>query len=105
MGELKNLATDISYSLGLNGDLTPDVFCVAERVLAVHRENEPMRKTQAIMGISRLMRELRSEIAFEQGKLCKRTCAWCGETLGYTEGTGVTHGICESCKKKLANIS
>lgn len=47
---------------------------VAEEVLRVHMINEPVRKAMETMGVGRLMRELRQEIAFEQGKLCKREC-------------------------------
>jgi len=101
MGKMKEMAIDISYSLGLDGDITPDVTCIAERVLAVHRENDSKRKVTELMGIGRLMRELRQEIAFDQGRLCKRICAWCEETMGYIEGQGITHGICQSCAAKL----
>lgn len=67
MGRMKEMAMDISYSLGLDGDITPDVI----------------------------------HIAFEQGKLCKKVCAWCNETLGYIKGSGITHGICEKCAEEV----
>jgi len=29
-----------------------------------------------------------------------RECAWCGKRLGVVPGEGVTHGICERCKRE-----
>jgi hypothetical protein len=62
MGLLKRMLTEVSVSLGLDGEITPDVVCVAERVLAAHRINEPARKAMEAASIARLMRELRKEI-------------------------------------------
>jgi hypothetical protein len=28
-------------------------------------------------------------------------CAWCGLHLGWTSGEGVSHGICDKCKKEM----
>ena len=28
---------------------------------------------------------------------CKRVCQYCTKTMGYKDGEGVTHGICEEC--------
>jgi hypothetical protein len=28
-------------------------------------------------------------------------CAWCGKILGEQEGTGISHGICEDCERRL----
>lgn len=36
----------------------------------------------------------------------KRVCAWCGKDMGRTEpleDLSTTHGICESCRQKMAN--
>jgi len=113
MGKMEDMATEISYSLGLEGEITPDVVYVAERVLQVHNEREPQRKAMETAGIARLMRNLRAETQEElwkQGKLMKSVCAWCEKAgkdgfMGYKEGNGVpgqvTHGICEDCAEKV----
>ena len=103
MGKMKDMATDISYSLGLDGEITPDVVYVAERVLQVHNEREPQRKAMETAGIARLMRNLRAETQeglWEQGKLSKVVCSWCQAEgkdgfLGYKPGDGtITHSCC-----------
>ena len=105
MGLMKKTAEDISYSLGLDGEITPDVVYVAERVLQVHNEREPQRKAMETAGIARLMRNLRNEILWERGKLMKVVCAWCGKEMGYKPGNGIpkqeTHGICKPCAEKV----
>ncbi len=30
-----------------------------------------------------------------------RICSYCCSVMGYKEGQGITHGTCETCKKKL----
>ena len=102
---MKQMATDISVSLGLDGEITPDVVYVAERVLQVHNEREPQRKAMETAGIARLMRNLRNEILWEKGNLMKSICTWCKKEMGYKPGNGIpkqeTHGICKPCAEKV----
>lgn len=99
MGLMKKMAEDISVSLGLDGEINADVICVAERVLEAHRINEPFQKAMETARIAKLMRQLQDEM-FEDGEIAMRVCAWCkaeGKNgfMGYTRGSGITHGICE----------
>ena len=107
MGLMKKMVEDISVSLGLEGEITPDVKCVAERVLAAHKETDAQRKAMETASIAKLMRELRQEVAFEQGKLSKVVCAWCEQAgndgyMGYKPGTGeITHSCCAEHFKQV----
>lgn len=97
---VKKLIEEISYELGFDGDITDAVRKEAEKRLLANsfRLSDSVRTVP--QGTQSLMDYLRDEIEFQNGNLCKRVCSWCGKTLGYISGSGITHGICDNCYNK-----
>lgn len=73
MSEVRKFAEDISYALGLEGDLTQDVKIITERI--IQNRNEPSKAKQVIesMRIVKHFRQLRAEIEWDkvQSYLCR----------------------------------
>lgn len=105
MGFIKNMLMDISHELGQDGDINPIVQQVADEVMKVHDEKEAQRKAMLSAGIGRLMRDMQDEL-FADGKIAMRVCSWCQAEgrdgfMGYTQGSGITHGICREHAEML----
>ncbi|MDD5353234.1 MAG: hypothetical protein PHS93_08760 [Candidatus Omnitrophica bacterium] len=87
MGIMKEFAQDLAESMGLE-NINQDVLEIGQKVLDAKRD--PIK----LMKIAKL---IRNERLFNQGRLMKRVCCICHKTIGYKEGSGMTHGNHSEC--------
>ncbi len=87
MGIMKEFAQDLAEVMGYE-DINSDVLEIGQKVLDAKRD--PIK----LMEIAKL---IRNERLFSQGKLMKRVCCICHKTIGYKEGSGMTHGNHPEC--------
>ncbi len=67
MGLVKKTAEDISYALGLEGEITADVESLTERLMSNCKNEDRTEQVMEIMRIAREMRKVRERI--EWGKV------------------------------------
>ncbi len=87
MGIMKEFAQDLAEAMGYE-TINNEVLEIGQMILDAH--GDPV----CLMKIAKLIRK---ERLFAQGKLMKRICCICHKTIGYKEGSGVTHGNHPEC--------
>ena len=113
MGLTKDFGMSVSYAMGFDGEINEEVKEVGAEIIALAflRRTDPAKAVIGQMKLAKKIRALRQltpeqkaeqenahdEALFLDGKLCKRVCCVCKRTIGYKEGSGITHGYCEPC--------